>query len=230
MISKRLELEILSKIELEITHLCNKYCELCDHRIKFSPYKYLTKEEYRYLSSHIEERDRINEIHLIGGEPFLHPFLPWLLENIRKDFPTTNITVVTNGSLLPMIKDEILDMFRAIAISTYSSWNDEIISSLKGRSNIFIRGGTLFENPYQDPNLSEENAKEIRKKCLFQVRVVGTNLYGCCLSEGIERYYHTDKAHVKFKKSWRDDFFNIPTWRACQHCFSKIDVQEKQKE
>jgi len=211
------------ELQLEITHLCNKRCLLCDHRIRFSDYEYLTKEEYTYLISCIEPGD-FDSVQFIGGEPLCHPHFNWLVERVARDFGGHLIKILTNGRLLPQLDACVLERL-FISISPYPGFNDDVVAEFRSHSNVIIRPRKCFWNPYRDPNLTDDVAKRVRAVCnvLGNVRVVGTKLYGCCLAEPTERYYHTDPVHVKFTKNWREDWLSLPTWKACQHCFAAIN-------
>lgn len=215
------------ELQLEITHLCNKHCLLCDHRIRYSDYKYLTKEEYRYLVSCVKPGD-FDSVQFIGGEPLCHPHFDWLVEQVTRDFGGHLIKVLTNGRLLPQLDAHILERLH-IFISPYPGFNDDIVAEFRSHDNVLIRDRVCFWNPYRDPNLSDDVAKQIQALCnpVGNIRVVGTKLYGCCLAEPTERYYHTGPVHVEFTKNWRADWLSLPTWRACQHCFAAIDFAER---
>lgn len=95
-------------LHLHLTDHCNLNCKGCDN---FSP---LASEIYADLS--VFEKDckkmseisggNIDEIQLLGGEPLLHPDIVNFLEITRKYFPKNLINIVSNGILLPKMKDE----------------------------------------------------------------------------------------------------------------------------
>lgn len=210
------------ELQLEITHLCNKNCLLCDHRIRHSDYTYLTKEQYCYLVSCMEPGD-IDAVQFRGGEPLCHPHFDWLVDQVTHDFGEGLIQVITNGLLLPRLSDHIRQRL-CIWISPYAGFNDDIVAEFRHYDNVFIRQAQVFWNPYRDPNLSDGVAKQVEAVCRKpgEVRIVGTKMYNCCMAEPVERYYHTDPAHVEFTKNWKEDWSSLPTWRACQHCFQAI--------
>lgn len=214
--------EVPRELQLEITHLCNKRCLLCDHRIRHSNYKFLTKEQYRYLVSCIEPGS-FSSVQFIGGEPLCHPHFEWLVEQVDRDFGGGQIRMITNGLFLPRLSLHALNRMR-ISISTYPGFNDDIVAEYEPRENILVRPWKSFWNPYRDPNLTDDVAKQVRAAHHpdGDVRVVGTRLYGCMHAEPTERYYHTDPVHVEFTENWREDWLALPTWKACQHCFAAM--------
>lgn len=222
------EIHVPRELQLEITHLCNKRCLLCDHRIRSSDYKYLTKEQYGHLISCIGPDD-FDSVQFIGGEPLCHPHFDWLVDCVIRDFGDDKlIKVITNGLLLPQLSDHILERLH-IFISPYPGFNDDIVAEFRDRDNVILRDRMCFWNPYRDPNLTDGVAKQIQALCNDpgDVRVVGTKLYGCMLAEPTERYYHTDPVHVEFTENWREDWLSLPTWKACQHCFGAIDFADR---
>jgi len=212
----------MTHLQFEITHICNHNCELCDHRIRYSDYKYLTKDEYQYIVSCIGDTRDIKKILLIGGEPLCHPDFEWLAREIFNDFPNARIVVQTNAKLIPKLPKDLIArlFFRA---TRYDGFNDEIWGEYREANNFeWLENGPMLD-PYRDPDLPEDLAKYMRGRCIYQIRIVGTNMYGCCVAEGIERYYKTEPVHVMFDKNWKENLLKLPTWKACQHCFKAID-------
>ena len=93
----------LHLVEINIVPHCNLNCRSCSH---FAP---LAEEEY--LSPGLAEMDfarladlsggDVQCIHIMGGEPLLHPQCCDFLKSARRHFPRSVIRLVTNGILLP---------------------------------------------------------------------------------------------------------------------------------
>lgn len=93
--------------EFSVCGHCNMRCKGCAH---FAP---LVKKDF----ADFEESDRAfarlgelfggeaESVHLLGGEPLLHPQIVDFIKSVRKHFPIGKIEVVTNGLLLPKIGD-----------------------------------------------------------------------------------------------------------------------------
>lgn len=206
----------LTQIDLEITHSCNKGCKLCDHRIHTSDYE-MSLGDYMYIVANVGFTSKFKSVFIIGGEPTCHTHFEELINRVKQDFKGCEITIQTNGRLLPKFY-HIKDV--QWVISEYPGWNDEVIKEYEGGSNVRVyRFGGGFWDTYEDPNLSDEDAKQVRDKCLFTMRVLGRKLYDCCLSEGIERDLNTPPVHVPFTYNWREDIKAIQTYHACKHCF-----------
>ncbi len=97
----------LNLVEINIVSHCNLNCRSCSH---FSP---LAEEEF--LPVELAELDfarlaslscgDVRCIHIMGGEPLLHPRCCDFLRHARRHFPMSTIRLVTNGILLPSQPD-----------------------------------------------------------------------------------------------------------------------------
>ena len=209
-------------IELEITHRCNKYCKGCNHRVETSDYDYMTLDEYDYIVSCVG--DEFEVVTLIGGEPLLYPDLKELVRRIERDFKGADtIHIFTNGRLIPH-NEWLFDVDRVtVTVSRYADWNEDIIEEYKDRISVYT---PTWRDVDFDPDLDEETAKCIRWNCRFDMRILGTKLYNCCLAEPVERHYGLSPVHIQLDADWRDKIMDIPTWKACMHCFT-CGVQHK---
>lgn len=210
------------RLELEITHRCNKMCRLCDHRIATSPYDHLTWGQYRRIRD--AAGSDFEKVLFIGGEPLMHPYFDTLAWEALDDIGP--VRVATNGKLLPQVAWQNPALFGELAwtVQHYPRWNDDVVAEFGRYANVTVRPWRGFWDPYQDPGLDEDMARWVAGQCLRQVRLVGTRLYRCCLSESIERHYQTGPVHVEFTENWRADWEALPVWRACQHCFRAWNV------
>lgn len=94
--------------EVALAQHCNLNCAYCDH---FSPIAEPeladfdeTARDFARLSELFDGRAK--EIHLLGGEPLLHPDIIRFLKMARENFPKANINIVTNGIKLPAQPEE----------------------------------------------------------------------------------------------------------------------------
>ena len=212
------------RVQFEITHECNQNCPLCDHRIKFSRYRGMTPKDYGYIVSCLGP-SRFRTADLIGGEPLVHPKFDWFAQRMLTDFESARVRVRTNGRLMPQVRERNPQLFDRLTwiLQTYPGFNDEVVVAMVDLPNVKILKFEGFWNPYRDPDLDETTAREVRLKCNYHVRLVGTKLYNCCLANGIEQYYETDPVHVQITPNWREDWCKLETWKACQHCFRAIE-------
>lgn len=105
----------------DVTNLCNLRCEMCylrDVLNKKGTDRALTNEEFL----DIVDRDRIERVNLIGGEPFLRKDLPELLEEFERrriicESITTNGTMITEERAALLARLVSLDLMNSVTIS-----------------------------------------------------------------------------------------------------------------
>jgi hypothetical protein len=93
--------------EVALTAHCNLNCQNCNH---FSP---LSEKWFADLNTFSKDIERLSSlfgkkaawIHLLGGEPLLHPEVEKFFAVARSAFPNARIQLVTNGLLLSQKKD-----------------------------------------------------------------------------------------------------------------------------
>jgi len=134
-------------IIFEITNNCNKNCEYCAKMPRKSDkIKYLKIEDYKYVISCMNKKDRehIRKVVITGGEPLLHLRFIELISLMRKDFPKAELEIISNGKLikkLPQKNLRVLPNIKNISfkVSEYPKWNDDIIE--------------IYDNNYKPPNI-----------------------------------------------------------------------------
>lgn len=97
--------------EVALAEHCNLKCAGCDH---FSP---VAEPEFADIKEFTRDFERLSElfsgrareIHLLGGEPLLHPDLASFLKTARRCFPQAVIDITTNGVLLPRMGEIFWD-------------------------------------------------------------------------------------------------------------------------
>ncbi len=94
---------ILKLVEVNIVPHCNLNCRSCSHFAPLAEEEYLPVEQAEQDFSRLAELSggRITCIHIMGGEPLLHPECCDFLALARKHFPLSVLRLVTNGILLP---------------------------------------------------------------------------------------------------------------------------------
>ena len=90
----------LTYVEFYITNVCNLNCTNCN---RFNNYAFSGHQHWaEYQKVYAEWANRINpqKISILGGEPMLNPtFIDWV-EGILRLWPSTVVSVVTNGTHL----------------------------------------------------------------------------------------------------------------------------------
>jgi len=104
----------LYRLLYHVTDHCNLNCKGCTHFSNIASPHFSSPEAYKAdLTRLTEVFSGINEIFLLGGEPLMHPQLESFIETTRACFPGSRINVMTNGVLVPRMRDSFWDAMRA---------------------------------------------------------------------------------------------------------------------
>lgn len=122
------------KITLELTNTCNLRCKHCFKNAGVQTTIHMGMDVIDYLCENFSSQ--VYEVQLSGGEPFCHPEITTILEKLLQHF---RVSIVTNGTLMEHINDEVLKKIRRIQVSLYG-YDKEIFSKITNTS------GYLFEN------------------------------------------------------------------------------------
>lgn len=100
--AERLKTRKLLRFEVNITDHCNLNCVGCEHFSPLSKEKYIDTGDYERDCAQLGKllNREAEGIHLMGGEPLLHPRINEIIEITRKYFTKGVIEIVTNGILL----------------------------------------------------------------------------------------------------------------------------------
>lgn len=96
------------KFAIPLAEHCNLNCAYCAH---FSPVAKPELADFDEVTRDFERLSQLfnghaQEIHFVGGEPLLHPDIIKFLEMSRAYFPHANISIITNGLMLPKEPEE----------------------------------------------------------------------------------------------------------------------------
>ena len=111
--------------EVSVCDHCNLNCVCCEHFSPIADEAYLDIENYEKDCARISELvgGEIGWLHLMGGEPLLHPRLNEILEISRTYFRKGDIELVSNGILLLKQNDLFWETCRknniAVAVTQY---------------------------------------------------------------------------------------------------------------
>lgn len=103
------------RIEFNVTDYCNLNCKGCTHYASIAPKEFekpeILCEEMMHLSM-IKGAEKLRDIYLIGGEPLLYPYLEYAIISARRYFPWAEISIFTNGLLIPKMSDNFWELCR----------------------------------------------------------------------------------------------------------------------
>jgi MoaA/NifB/PqqE/SkfB family radical SAM enzyme len=94
-------------LNIHLVDHCNLNCKGCDNFSSIADEKYHSVESLERDFNRIYElaNGKIDLIHLMGGEPLLHPELLKILDIAGKNFGKTGLMLITNGVLLSKQKE-----------------------------------------------------------------------------------------------------------------------------
>lgn len=95
------------QFEIHLADHCNLNCRGCDNYSPLAKQELLDLEEYKRDCGRLAELfgGKMRRITFMGGEPLLHPQIEECMKISRECFPVGKICVITNGLLLPKMKD-----------------------------------------------------------------------------------------------------------------------------
>ncbi|MCI9439377.1 MAG: radical SAM protein [Lachnospiraceae bacterium] len=106
-------------IEINAVRHCNLSCRSCSHSSPIAEKAHIIPtvlgKDLRALSHFL----RCETLRILGGEPLLHPSLKELLKEIRNSGISTNICLVTNGTLLQLLDEKLAAYIDEVQISLY---------------------------------------------------------------------------------------------------------------
>jgi hypothetical protein len=98
---------VLPHIDIYITKSCNLKCEHC---ASYNPFRHgiIPKEDVIKTIAQWSERISPQTVALLGGEPLLHPDYQEITIAARNAWKQSDLTIITNGLLLPKVQDDFL--------------------------------------------------------------------------------------------------------------------------
>lgn len=103
----------LARLVSHLMDSCNLKCKGCSH------FANLFEEDSLYgMDPLLNDFFRISKlayapcIYLLGGEPLLNPHIGYIVTKVRDIFPDSDIEIVTNGLMIPTLKEDVLVVLR----------------------------------------------------------------------------------------------------------------------
>src|SRR5215475_2991668 len=90
----------IKRLELHVTHACNLTCDSCSHYSNHNHHGQLELAEADRWMGLWSHRLAVRELHLLGGEPTIHPELAGFVTLARRHWPDAFIRIRTNGFFL----------------------------------------------------------------------------------------------------------------------------------
>jgi len=180
----------LPSLEVFITERCTLRCRDCSHLIP----RYKRPKDYSIdmIIKHIENVlkivERVEDLIILGGEPFLHDELYKLIEWASNDKKIGIITIITNGSILP--QNELFSVMEGknirIRLSNYGKYSIQIKSVQaeceKRKISCYINDEKWTDmGPIRSHKYSKKDLMEVFGDCpfAFSILLLNGHLYRC---------------------------------------------------
>lgn len=158
----------LHELTFSITNICSLKCKYCSLQIPFQNAKHRSYEQLIYdLKTAFDNIDYLENMAIIGGEPFTYPYLKEYIIHIAKNYSKKigKIRIVTNGTI--DIKDELLQVIKRnniiIEVTNYLYIGDKNKVDnikMKCKKNDIIYRENNYEN-WIDFGLTESNRRNV---------------------------------------------------------------------
>ncbi len=103
--------------QADIVRHCNLACRDCDHISPIANHRFANPESLYRDFSILAKVYKPQFVQLLGGEPLLHPGIVTVLKAVRASEISDRVMVLTNGLLLPLMKDEFWENLDDLEIS-----------------------------------------------------------------------------------------------------------------
>jgi len=192
----------LPHLETNVTSACQLRCAHCNHFVSLDAQ---ARPKPFMLDPEIFARDLANfgrlvhadKFGFLGGEPLLHPKLPWLIEIAKRAQIADELEVWTNGiRVLTMADDFWLAPFDTLVVSAYpGQLSDDDLASITTRCHhwkkaLSVKDERLYPNFTQLLKKEPGRAQETYDQCWFRTysRVLDNGfLYQCCCGPYVPR-------------------------------------------
>ncbi len=150
LLAKTLPRQTIEHLDYHLTEHCNLNCQCCSTFSPLAKEKFADPDQFARDLTRLYELigDRLEQLHLLGGEPLLHPQLEQFARISREIFPEARIDFTTNGLLIHSMSESFWQTLRqynvAIKYTKYPINQDyaEIVDYVRGKGvRIFSAGG-----------------------------------------------------------------------------------------
>ena len=249
---------IYPDVVVVMTTHCSLKCKNCNNLIPCyeEPYHIPAGELIKDIDTLLSHTDTCLKIQLMGGEPFVYPYLPEVLDYLKGHPKIMSVGITTNGTIIP--KAEVLEKIAAlpcknIAISDYGLPQQKIKELCRTLKKYGISYHRSYARTWADPGGVEcrnKSLKQLSKEynSCFSSRYCRTMLNGklflCARSASLFDLGYMESSHDafdirlkrtdgEFRRELRN-FFLKDYAEACNYCDhylkKKIKAGEQKQE
>lgn len=191
----------LCRVDISITSHCTLRCRHCNMLIPYyRRHWHCPKEEVlSNVDQYFHWVDYVDQFNILGGEPFLHPEVNTIAEEIAKKYRSRigNLAFFSNGTILP--DEKLLNLMTQYQIQVDLGDYRQGIPSIQPKVDVFVRElerrGIRYSLPVSDMWLDFNHTPEdrtgwgaeeltaVRQQCREPFRgLCGQKLYFCHLN------------------------------------------------
>lgn len=186
-------------LETHLTDHCNLRCAQCCTLSPHLPARAAPLEELRADLARAAAVLRPNVFKLTGGEPLLHPDILRSIAIVRASGISDQVSVTTNGFLLPRMPDAFFDGIDRLTVSRYASapLPERALAGIAARCEahgvvLTVKRIDRFARMTPEaPFLSAQEARAVHASCWLKLRchmLYGGRFYACTRPPHLEPY------------------------------------------
>ena len=134
--------------DLNVAAGCNFACTACSHAAPVNERWFMGVEELASDLAAIKPFMSFHRLQMVGGEPTLNSNLTALMDVARASGVCREIMVITNGSLLPKMKEDFWKALDSLQLSIYPTLDPSIPEFTKAKCKEFEK--PFYSTTYTD--------------------------------------------------------------------------------
>lgn len=180
---------MISYMETHIEDACNLKCRGCSHFSVFAKPRRKDLNEFEREFRRLAEIEEIGIIRLMGGEPLINPDFMEYVRIARRYFPTSRISLVTNGILAKRLEphtEELQALRVGVTMSDYHLESQDMSKCSERHDK-----GQMYNVSF---DLSgQQNGEEAFRNCDLQINnwffLRDGRFYPCCVAGCIQDFW-----------------------------------------
>ena len=230
--------------QVDIVDQCNLACRDCNHISPIAKNRFTNPETLHRDFSILAKVYQPQLVQLLGGEPLLHPDIVTVIKAVRASGISDRVMVVSNGLLLPRMRDEFWENLDDLEISIYpdSKLDQKLIENFQAKATehevrLEVYYYKEFRRGFSIPGTQNQALVERIYRSCKAVHVWGCHslyegyIYKCPQSTfiprmlGLAKEKHTrDGLELRDAPDFRDELYAFLTspepLQACRNCLA----------
>lgn len=234
------EFLVIDNVDLPITEKCSLRCKDCSNLMQYfkKPANASIELSLSALDKLLNSVDEVNELHILGGEPFLTKDFPEYVRQACKYSNVGAVVIYSNATIIPQA--EALDCLKhekvVVRLSNYGPLSRRLgeLTALFEEEQIFYSVVDCFEwkecSSFEFRNREPGQLQQIYKECCVEgfLTLKDQFLFGCpfaasafslrALPKETEEWIDTSGLDIKSLRRAVKDFQKKKYLKACNYC------------